>query len=210
MTACRCNKPRPTPKSALHAWHSVAERLGCLLINPNPKVPTMQATVWRVLSQLTLVAMCCLSLTVPAKAQTLEAAKRSDIEQLLTVTRATEAAKSNMLQVSGQILQQQRRQNPSITDAHAKAVQGAVEAVVDENLGVLSELFVQLYHRHFTADELRQLLSFYQSPIGARLLEITPALNYEALDAGMQFGRILSPKIQQRTQEALKAQGLKL
>lgn len=147
-----------------------------------------------------------------AHAQTpdLDAAKRADIEQLLSLMRATDMAKASMGQVAGQLVQQQQQQNPRFTAEHARALIEAQQAVVDENLGTLGELFVQLYHRHFGAEDIRQMLVFYRSDTGQRLLQAMPALNRESIEAGMQFGRLLAPKIEQRVQEKFKARGLSL
>ena len=38
-----------------------------------------------------------------------------------------------------------------------------------------------LYARYFTADELRQLLAFYHTPVGAKAMRTMPKLTAEAL-----------------------------
>lgn len=145
-----------------------------------------------------------------AQVAELDAAKRADIEQLLTLMQATDMAKASMGQVALQIIRQQQNQNSKFTDEHAKALLEAQQAVVNENLGVLNELFVQIYHRHIGAEDIRQMLAFYRSDAGQRLLQALPALTRESIEAGMQFGRLLGPKIEQRVQERLKSEGLSL
>lgn len=159
-----------------------------------------------------LLVLLALLLPCWAFAQTSapDAAKRTDIETLLTLMRTTDMAKASMLQSTGQIIQQHQQRNPRFTHEHAKALLETHQAVIEENMGVLNELFVQLYHRHFDATDIRQLLVFYRSDTGQRLLQALPALTRESSEAGMQFGRLLAPTIEQRVQEHLKSRGLNL
>ena len=54
--------------------------------------------------------------------------------------------------------------------------------------GELEEGYVTLYDRHFTAAEIRDLLAFYDSPIGKRFLAEQPALMREGIAMGQEWG----------------------
>ncbi len=49
-------------------------------------------------------------------------------------------------------------------------------------------LMVDVYAHHFTTDELRQLIAFYQTPIGQKMVQEQPAVLQESMQAGRQFG----------------------
>ena len=79
-------------------------------------------------------------------------------------------------------------------------------AAVQERKGELEALFIPIYDRHFSADELRQLLAFFRSPIGQKMLTEQPAIAREAMDAGREWGQHLGLEIGQKmAAEAQKA-----
>lgn len=69
--------------------------------------------------------------------------------------------------------------------------------------GVLTELTVPIYARHFSKSEIRELIAFYQTPIGKKLSAESPKINQEASLAGQEFGRTWAMKFV----EKLKARG---
>ena len=79
-------------------------------------------------------------------------------------------------------------------------------AAAREQKGELGAIFIQIYDRHFTADDLRQLLAFYRTPIGRKLLAEQPAITQGAMAAGQQWGQRLGFEIGQKmAAEAQKA-----
>ncbi|MBS0432225.1 MAG: DUF2059 domain-containing protein [Proteobacteria bacterium] len=73
-------------------------------------------------------------------------------------------------------------------------------AVVKEQIDRL----VPIYQRHFSSADVRGLLVFFRSPLGAKWLQASPAITEEAMQAGRQSG-------QQRLQQmvaTLKKQGI--
>ena len=66
-------------------------------------------------------------------------------------------------------------------------------------LGVLDpdDLFAYLtpvYARHFTHDEVRQLIGFYESPVGAKLIAQMATINDETMMANTQWSDALAQK----------------
>ena len=71
-------------------------------------------------------------------------------------------------------------------------------AAVRERRGELEALIVPIYARHFTTDELRQLLAFYRTPIGQKVLTEQPAIAREAMEGGREWGQQLGMEIGQK------------
>lgn len=67
----------------------------------------------------------------------------------------------------------------------------------------LVELIVPIYEAHFTDDEIKQLIAFYESPVGKKLSAETPAVSQESMMAGQKWGAALGRKIA----EELRAKG---
>jgi hypothetical protein len=70
----------------------------------------------------------------------------------------------------------------------------------------LIELNVPIYARHYTHDEIRQLISFYESPLGQKVTNVTPLIVKEAYEVGATHGRQLLLRIYER----LRSKGYKV
>ena len=71
----------------------------------------------------------------------------------------------------------------------------------------LVDMVVPIYARHFTQEELEQLLAFYQSPIGKRFVEEQPLLLRESMEAGAAWGRKLAEEAMKEAEEEEKKDG---
>jgi hypothetical protein len=112
------------------------------------------------------------------------------IRAVLTESHAVEL----MLQSMQAAAPAQRAANPGIPAAFWDRFLSAAR----EQKGELGALFIQIYDRHFTAEELRQLLAFYRTPIGQKLLAEQPAITQEAMAVGQQWGQRLGFEIGQK------------
>jgi hypothetical protein len=63
------------------------------------------------------------------------------------------------------------------------------------NYNDLSYELVPLYDKYYTHDEIKQLIKFYESPLGKRVLEITPLLSTEAGEIGEEWGKKLAAEV---------------
>jgi len=101
--------------------------------------------------------------------------------------------------------------NPKLTDADkAKALADlntkldaatkAVNAILNDP-GLVDEILdatVPIYAHTFTVAEIEQISAFYQSPVGAKMLAVTPQLMSEGMQVGQRIvGRKIGPLIQQ-------------
>ncbi len=66
-------------------------------------------------------------------------------------------------------------------------------AKVDAN--ELVELIVPIYAKHFTHDEIKQLLAFYQTPLGQKMIANQPAIMQESMEAGQEWGGQLGRQV---------------
>jgi uncharacterized protein len=154
-----------------------------------------------------LVCICVLGRPVRAVAQipaTAGAVSSVDSTklQLIRAVLAESHAVDLMYQSMQAAAPAQRAANPAIPAAFFDRFLAAVRERKDE----LVALFIPIYERHFTADELRQLLAFYRTPIGQKLIAEQPAVAQEAMAVGQQWGQRLGFEIGQKmAAEAQKA-----
>jgi hypothetical protein len=56
-------------------------------------------------------------------------------------------------------------------------------------------LLIPIYDRHFSHDDIRGLIQFYESPVGKKFIEVTPQITMESYAAGEEWGRKLGQDI---------------
>jgi hypothetical protein len=69
---------------------------------------------------------------------------------------------------------------------------------------------VEIYHRHLDDKEIRGLIAFYETPLGKKLIEVTPAISQESVAAGMAWGQRMAPILNQRITDRLKKEGINI
>ncbi|REJ77988.1 MAG: DUF2059 domain-containing protein [Acidobacteria bacterium] len=65
----------------------------------------------------------------------------------------------------------------------------------------IDDVIVPLYDRHFTENEIRELVDFYRTPTGKKLIRITPQLTDESLEIAREY---LTPKLMKLAKEVLE------
>lgn len=134
--------------------------------------------------------------------------KREDIRQLIGITGAKFPAQlaEATAQSTARFLRQAR---PDIPERFYVVLNREMIALFEERMdtpGGLLERLTAVYDKQFTHPELKQLLAFYQTPIGKKSMEILPVVMSESTS----WGRSLVPEVQKRLQAALKKEGLSI
>jgi hypothetical protein len=65
----------------------------------------------------------------------------------------------------------------------------------------MKEDFIQLYLSVYTEEELQQLISFYESPVGQKMIAKTPLLMQQTMAISQKHTANLIPKIQKMVSE---------
>lgn len=116
-----------------------------------------------------------------------DSAKVVLIHQLLTSTHAVDLAISTI----ESSVPAQRAANPRIP----AVFWDRFLAESRNRRGELEDLIVSVYEHHFSSEELRQLISFYQTPVGQKMISETPSIMQESMQAGRQWGGHLGASI---------------
>ena len=65
----------------------------------------------------------------------------------------------------------------------------------------LIEISIPSYDKHMTHDDIKQLLKFYNSPIGKKLIEKQPLILRDSMIVGQKWGMELNRRIQERIKD---------
>jgi hypothetical protein len=119
------------------------------------------------------------------------AAKQQDIRKLLEVTGSAKLGQ----QVLAQMVQTFKSSNPKVPEQFWDQVMKEFDS------GTMIDLVVPVYERHLTHEDVKGMLAFYESPLGQKLIAVTPAIAQESMQAGQQWGQEIAQRIQKRLQE---------
>jgi uncharacterized protein len=150
----------------------------------------------RLILTLAAVAFVCGA----AEAQTAQAAadeaKRRDIVRLLEVSKAADASLVIMEQVTNEI----RALFTSLpADRRERIFKIYEEEMRKEfNRAKLIETIAPIYDKHLTAEDVKGLISFYESPLGQRAVEVLPVITREAYEEGARRGEEAARRITER------------
>lgn len=148
-----------------------------------------------------------------AVADQLTEAKYRDIEQLMEITGSANLVLQFADAVSQNMYRAQKALRPDIPERTLEVMHRELVALLSEKVsapGGLLELTVPIYDKYFTHSEIRELLAFYQSPIGQKSVAVMPMALQESMEVGERWGQSLGLEIQQRVVAALVREQLLL
>ena len=97
-----------------------------------------------------------------------------DIEKFLQIN-GSEATYDMMYE---QIKQQFKMSKPAVPDSVWAQLK---TAVYDKELKTLTKQLVPIYKKHFTHADVKELIAFYESPVGKKLAKETPLITKDAM-----------------------------
>lgn len=142
-----------------------------------------------------------------------DAAKQADIRRLLEVSGAPALARQLTAMTTKEMMRQLRATRPNLPTRTLATVERVTAQLMNEKLeakdGYLDRL-VPLYAKTFTQQEVRDMLAFYQSPTGRKVVRVTPELMIAGQKIGQDIAKDILPELKQRLVEALSKEGVVL
>jgi len=133
-----------------------------------------------------------------------------DIQHLLELTGSSKLGPMLASMMSTQILQGVQQQHPEIPP---RAIE-IVRTTLDEQFksafapdGTFMHDLAAIWAKHFTHDEILGLVTFYETPLGRKVVDNLPAITQEGAQAGMAWAQKTMPDITKIVQDRLRAEG---
>ena len=148
-----------------------------------------------------------------AQADELTATKRTQIKALLDITgikAIPDQIATNTVQSWAPGIKQLDAKFPDKGFTVARDAFAATLATKIDTSGGLIEQVTLVYHNTFTASEIGDLLKFYQSAVGKKMLSNQAKVNGETFQTAMKWADSMSVDIDKNIEAALKKEGLKL
>lgn len=125
------------------------------------------------------------------------AARERDIRRFLAATQVVKR-EMDMLDL---VVAGMKKQAPQIPEKTWEEVKAELKKVFTPEM--IIAVYVKIYARRFSDREMRQMVVFFESPAGRKLVEQTPGIALEAFAEGAERGFTIADKIQ----ELLKSRG---
>jgi len=155
------------------------------------------------------ILTAALLFAAPARSQSASPDALAAAKELVIASKAAEGFKS----VLPLIVQQMK---PSIVKGKA-AVEKDFDAVTPplleaatQQMGKFVDEIAAVYAANFSADELRQVTAFYQTPAGQKFLEKMPVIAQESMMTGQKLGQQITQDLETRIKEELRKRGHKV
>ncbi|HEX5719513.1 MAG TPA: DUF2059 domain-containing protein [Thermoanaerobaculia bacterium] len=139
---------------------------------------------------LTGLAVLCLLALAPALHAQEGNTKEQDIRRLLVVTGSDKLAE----QIMDQMMVMFEQNNSGISKEFWDGFRAEI------NTEDLVSMTVPIYDKHLSHEDIRALIAFYQTPVGARLIEKLPVIAQESMAAGMKWGQEIAQKAMAKLQ----------
>lgn len=135
------------------------------------------------LSGLTLAPECAVGQAAPSA----DSVKRVGIRRMLEL----ENMDSLILVGIQQGMDEESSSDPEFPPAFTQGVGDRMR----RDIGELVERLVPIYDSLYTADEVRQLVAFYESPLGRRLVETQPRIAEAMMPIAEQWGMEVAAQV---------------
>jgi hypothetical protein len=150
------------------------------------------------LSLIVLVLVCSIGTSVSAESS------RDSVEKLLLLTKQDQIINQTFEQFKPLILQQ--FQQMSLTKEQSQIIDKYMGKMLDVmkeemNWDQIKGDFIQIYTSVYTEEEIQEMIKFYQSPVGRKLIEKTPLIVQQSMALSQKYVQNILPKIQELTQE---------
>ena len=144
----------------------------------------------------------------PARAQE-DPARLQAAKDLIGAMKTEETFKQIMPTVFAQLRQVIVTANPA-TAKDVDAVFGPAEAKFIQRLDELKGEIAPLYARAFDARELREMIAFYRTPTGAKLIQLQPQLAQGSMAIGQSWGQRIFKEVEEDVKKQLRERGHKI
>lgn len=118
----------------------------------------------------------------------------SEYKQALQEFMSASGSLESMNQLLPQLINMVKTTGPSLPDSYWKSVEDKMRGKFKNKI---IEGYVPIYQKYLTLDELKQITAFYQTPIGKKLAQSSPAIMIEGAQLGQKLGMEMFKEIEE-------------
>ncbi len=103
-----------------------------------------------------------------------------------------------------------KKRTPDVPDEALSRFKSAFRQEVEKSLPEMMHAEARLYAIHFSASELNELLAFYRTELGQKMLVEQPKIFTEMLPLAQAWGRIVGARAAEAAVQTLRQEGVKI
>lgn len=145
------------------------------------------------LNTLPVLVMLLVCLPLWGQPNTPQEQKQANIRKLLEITGSGKLG----IQVMKQMIDSYRTSMPKVPQKFWD------DFMKEADPQQLVELIVPIYDKYLTDEDVKNLIQFYQSPLGKKVIQVLPQITQQSMQAGQKWGA----EIGQKVADKLKAEG---
>lgn len=151
-----------------------------------------------------------LAITQASIAEEISAQKKQVIDEMLEVTGAVQIAETMGTAIANQMITAMSQQEQLSSEVEA-IIREEAQATMQEGFidnRFVHEMSYEIYHKHFTIAELKEIVAFYKTPTGSKVTNLLPQITQEGMLKGQKQGESLVPVLQKRILARFKEEGI--
>jgi hypothetical protein len=149
-----------------------------------------------------------------AEVKTINPEKKAAIRKLIELTGLKEvvilSADSAVDRIFPILKKAIAKDNQAVTEAVLAIMKTTTISLVKRQIssqGGLVDRVIPIYDRHYTHNEIRGLIKFYESPLGKKMASVRPEITKEGIVVAEQWVRYLEPLLIQAIEKSLEKEG---
>ena len=162
---------------------------------------------------LIILSVIACVLAAPAAADNIAPAKRADIEKLMRITGPPDVTKQMSNFFILQLSQAIKASRPDLPARTYQILSEEINRVIEEQMtskGGFLDMVIPIYARHFSHEEIRGLLKFYQTELGKKTIETWPLILQESMNLAQDWSKSLGPLIKNKVNQRFQKEGIDL
>lgn len=163
----------------------------------------------RKLGLLLVVALLLLGAAPSGRADQLDPVAVAKAKEMLAVSRQLQTLDAILVPISQSMEGLLERANPGREKDVREFMLKYYLPEVHKRLPEIGDLMAEVWVRYFTAAELDQLIAFYKSDIGQKVVSLQPRLFQDGMQLGTDWGERIGREALLKMEPELKNRGLK-
>jgi uncharacterized protein len=151
-----------------------------------------------------------ISALTPQVAMAVEAEKHADIQALMQETGMLANMNRTVELLMPQVINSLKKVNPNIPQATWDDFSRLGSEEFKKSLAELQEPVITIFDKNFTDGEIKQLIAFYKTPLGQKVVTQMPVVMQQSAQLGQAWGQQVGARVAERIRAAAKQKGYEL
>ena len=157
-----------------------------------------------------LIVMMCSLFSAAGAAPAELAPSETEVRELLQANGTDDIGAQVGPITAQQLIVSLRRSNPNLPARADAVITDVVVSYLREHAKQdnFTDKLIHIYAKHLTRTEVQQITKFYRSPVGRKLVSVTPQISSESAAVGTEWMESILPGLQSQLLNRLKSEKL--